>query len=235
MRAERLIATLLMLQQRGRLSARAIAEELEVSRRTVMRDLEALGSAGVPIYSVRGPAGGYELWAGFRAQLTGLTADELQALPLWGLPHAAEVMGLGEALGRARMKVAMSVPASMQDGLATIDGNFLHDPLPVGAPEPPKTLEFLSKAVRRRRVLRARHPSWQGRLATLYPLALVDKAGTWFLVADLGDSRRACTVGELEGLSTTGRRFHRPDDFNLSVFWREWLAEAIPAVSLGPS
>ena len=98
MRADRLIAILLLLQQRGRVSAAAIAGELEVSRRTVMRDLEALAMAGVPIYAVRGPRGGYELWEGFRTQLTGMTAAEVRALAALGLPHAADLFGLGNAL-----------------------------------------------------------------------------------------------------------------------------------------
>ena len=93
MRADRLIATMLLLQQRGRMSSRAIAGVLEVSPRTVMRDIEALGAAGVPIYSVRGPEGGYQLWEGFRADLTGLTAQEAGALPLWGHSLAADVLG----------------------------------------------------------------------------------------------------------------------------------------------
>lgn len=229
MRADRLIAILLMLQQRGRLSARVIAAELEVSPRTVMRDLEALSVAGVPIVTVRGSRGGYELWPGYRARLTGLTADEVHALSLSGWPQAATVLGLGDALERARMKVAMAVPLSVQEHLPADGGIFLHDPNPRGRPEPPATLEFLSTAIRRRRVVHGRHPDWDRGLVPLYPLALVDKAGTWFLIADLHDRREACTVADLEDLSPTGRRFHRPDDFDLPGFWRDWLATTADA------
>lgn len=222
MRADRLIAILLMLQQRGRLSAATIARELEVSRRTVMRDLEALGFAGVPIYAVRGPAGGYELWDGFRTQLTGLTAEEVQALTLWGHPAAASVWGLRDALVRAQLKVSLSVPASMRGDLEAINHVFLHDPTPSGVQQETETLVFLALAIRRRRVLRARHPTWGLPSISLYPLALIDKAGTWFVVADVEGDRCACPVDELEDLGTTGRRFHRPEDFDVDVFWSEW-------------
>jgi predicted DNA-binding transcriptional regulator YafY len=222
-RADRLIAILLMLQRRGRLSAAAIARELEVSRRTVMRDLEALGSAGVPIYAVRGPAGGYELWEGFRTQLTGLTADEVQALTLWGHPSAAAVWGLRDALVRAQLKVSLSVPTSMRGDLEAVKGVFLHDPTPAGMRQLPlETLEFLARAILRRRVVRARHRTWGLPPVSLYPLALIDKAGKWFVVADVEGDRRACSVDELGDLGTTGRRFHRPEDFDVAQFWSEW-------------
>lgn len=221
MRADRLITILLMLQQRGRMSAAAIAREVEVSRRTVMRDLEALGAAGVPIYAVRGPNGGYQLWEGFRAQLTGLTAEEVRALPLWSVPYAARVFRLGDALNRARMKVALSLPASMKDDLARIDQVFLLDPVPLeseGAPA--DTLEFLASAIERRRVLRAVLVA--GDRVEIYPLGLIDNAGSWLLVGDVEGHRTVLPVSELGDLATTGRRFHRPDDFDLAVTWRAW-------------
>lgn len=221
MRADRLISTLLMLQQRGRMSARTIAEELEVSPRTVMRDMEALGAAGVPIYAIRGPAGGYELWEGFRAQLSGLTDDEVRALPLWGRPEVARLFGLSEALDRAQRKVALTLPEEVGRMIDDMASLYLDDRESPGCEPPPGLLEFLVVAIRRTRVISAAHPDWASEPRTLHPLALVEGAEQWSLVFDTSDSRSACSVQWLTDYRTTGRRFRRPEDFDLRAFWMD--------------
>lgn len=189
MRADRLLLTLRLLQTRGRLSAAQLAAELEVSPRTVLRDLEALSIAGVPIVATRGVRGGFEVLEGYRGSLGGPTARE-------GTPNGID---------------------------AAIDHTFLRDPVPFDA-SANHTIEILRTAIERRRVVLARHAVWNDETVAVCPLALVDKAGMWFLVGDLRDRRVVCSITGIEELDTTTRRFHRPGDFNLPAFWREWLA-----------
>src|SRR5215212_2653307 len=127
-RASRLVSILLHLQSRGQLTAAELAEELEVSERTIYRDLFELGAAGVPIYGARGKGGGYRLLDGYRTNLTGLTAEEAGALLISGAPGPAAELGLGSLLAATRLKLLAAVPPALRETATRAEGRFYLDP-----------------------------------------------------------------------------------------------------------
>lgn len=224
MRADRLIAMLLLPQGRGRMSAPAIARDLEVSVRTVHRDLEALALAGVPVTAVRGSAGGFELFGGFRTQLTGLSDEDVRAMPFLALPRTATLLGVEAARARALLKLEAGLPGATAGSLRQASDEFLHDERGWTGDEDSGRLRFLSIAIRRRRVVVV-----GGDVATLHPLALVLKAGEWFVVAEIGDRIEALPVAGLDDLATTGARFERPQQFDLARWWEAWVQRTASA------
>ena len=189
MRSDRLLSIMLLLQTHGQLPASTLAGRLEVSVRTVMRDVEALSASGVPVYTVRGPHGGIALLPGFRTDVTGLTADEARALfvLLSGSAHAD--LGLGQAIGSALRKIMAALPAPQRPHADLASRRVLIDPARWrgGPPRPGTDLTVLQQAVftDRRLRLRYRHGrDIQVRSYTLDPYGLVNKAGVWYLVAD---------------------------------------------------
>jgi predicted DNA-binding transcriptional regulator YafY len=127
-RAARLVSILLHLQSHGRLTAAELAGELEVSERTIYRDLFELGAAGVPIYGERGKGGGYRLLDGYRTNLTGLTAEEAGALLISGAPGPAAELGLGSLLAATRLKLLAAVPPALRETATRAEGRFYLDP-----------------------------------------------------------------------------------------------------------
>ncbi|MBF6435183.1 helix-turn-helix transcriptional regulator [Nocardia cyriacigeorgica] len=128
MRADRLVSLVLLLRRRGRLTAAELADELEVSTRTVLRDIEALSTAGVPVYAERGRHGGFALLPGFQTELTGLNHDEALALLVAGSRRGAQVFGLGSALASAMLKVVDALPDSYRATADEVAGRLLVDP-----------------------------------------------------------------------------------------------------------
>ncbi len=220
MRASRAIALLLLLQNRQVMTAQELAAELDVSERTVQRDVAALVEAGVPVYAERGRFGGYRLVDGYRTRLTGLERAEAEVLLLAGLPGPLREMGLaGQALA-ARLKVA----AVLGDAPAAATQRF-HLDAPAwfrDTPTPP-LLAQISRAVWEDRVLHARYAARGGvRDRRLEPHGLVLKAGQWY-VAARGSSGRIASyrVDRFETADVGDEHFVRDPDFDLAAYWAE--------------
>jgi predicted DNA-binding transcriptional regulator YafY len=225
-RASRLVSLLLLLQTRGRMTAQDLADELEVSVRTVYRDVESLSASGVPVYADRGPAGGYQLLAGYRTRLTGMTGDEAGTLFLAGVPGPAAELGLGSLLAGAELKLRASLPGELADRADRVRERFhLDAPGWFRADEPTPHLATVADAVWRERMLEVRYRRWKAPrevTRTLSPLGVVLKAGRWYLVAAVRDkitAYRVVNVLEAEVLEEPARR---PPGFDLAAFWRQW-------------
>ncbi len=212
------------------MTAPDLARELEVSVRTVYRDMESLSSAGVPVYSDRGPRGGYQLVEGYRTQLTGLTPDEADAIFLGALPEAAAQLGLGTVMAAAQLKVLAALPPELRARASRLQERFHLDP---GGwfkhPEPVPHLPVVAAAVWDQERVAVRYQRWQGEVErVLEPLGVVSKGDRWYVVARAvgGDSRpsqeRTYRVARLRSVVPTGERFERPEGFDLVAAWNNW-------------
>ncbi|HTO08551.1 MAG TPA: WYL domain-containing protein, partial [Myxococcota bacterium] len=218
---------LLLLQNRGHGTAAELAQELGVSLRTVYRDLEALGAAGIPIVTERGPGGGCRLLHGYRTQLTGLDAGEAEALFLAGLPGPAAELGLGSMLARAQQKLLAALPPRLRAAAALADQRFHLDTRGwfQPAPEHP-ALESLAVAVWSDRRVRFAYQRGDGSGVEreVDALALGLKTGLWYLVGRIGTELRVYRVSRIAKLEVTEVEFARERDFDLGGFWRDWAA-----------
>jgi predicted DNA-binding transcriptional regulator YafY len=229
MRASRLLSLLLLLQTRGRMTAQQIAAELEVSVRTVYRDVDALHAAGVPLYGDAGHAGGYQLLGGYRTRLTGLTAAEAETLFLSGLPGPAAELGLGTVLAGAQLKLRAALPASLREHADRLSERFYLDApgwyrQATAVPQ----LPLVAGAVWDRLVIRVRYQRWQEPAEvtrTLEPHGLVLKAGTWYLVARCEGAFRTYRVDQIVEASPGDGEFAADPDFDLQDYWQKYLAD----------
>lgn len=223
MRASRLVSLLLLLQNRERLTAADLARELEVSERTIHRDVEALSAAGVPIYAERGPGGGIRLVDGYRTRLTGLTAPEAEAVFLSGLPGPAAELGLGTVMAAAQLKVLTAMPRELRPRAQRLLERFHLDVTGwfVDA-EPVPHLSTLADGVwesRRVGILYERDGEQVERL--LGPLGVVLKGGIWYVVADAAGQVRTYRVARVRAAELTEEPFERPEGFDLAAYWTE--------------
>jgi predicted DNA-binding transcriptional regulator YafY len=242
-RADRLLAILMMLQSRGRMTAHDIAEELEVSERTVYRDMEALSMAGVPVVAERGPGGGCALMEGYRTNLTGLSEPELRALFLATLPGPLGDLGMGKQAEAAMLKLAAALPSSQREGVEKLRKRlyldsaewFRHDK------EQPH-LRLLQDAVweDRRICLGYRRSDGVTIKRFVDPYGLVAKGNIWYMVGNVpGPVRplhvskvrmgrrdiRVYRVSRIQSIELTGDTFDRDESFDLVSYWAEWCAQ----------
>jgi predicted DNA-binding transcriptional regulator YafY len=250
MRASRLVALLLWLQERGgRATAPELAEELEVSVRTVYRDVAALQAAGVPLWTETGPRGGVRLLDGWRTRLDGLSGDEVSSLFLAGAGNAAAELGLGTILASAQTKLLATMPPELRGRAGRVRERFLLDaPHWFHRDEPLDALPVLADALWSEERVDIRYRRGE-RVVTrrVDPLGLVLKAGVWYVVARVDSVRtkpgrartrgtarpegasevdmRTYRVGRIECAITTVERFERPSNFDLARWWAESEAE----------
>ena len=221
MRADRLVATLLLIQSRGRVTAAEVATELEVSVATARRDLEALAAAGIPVYPQPGRGGGWSLVGGARTDLTGLSAPEANALFTLVGPGAAVTPDAKAAL----RKLVQALPETFRAAAEAAAGSIVIDPGRWGDvhDDRPDDVRLLQDAVVRQRKVRLRYldRTGQGSERVVDPWGLVDKDGVWYLVAGTDAGRRTFRVDRIAGAEVLADAAPRPADFDLADAWAE--------------
>ncbi|ROO62476.1 putative DNA-binding transcriptional regulator YafY [Micromonospora sp. Llam0] len=238
MRVARLISLVLLLQSRETMTAAELARELEVSERTIYRDVLALSAAGVPVYADQGRAGGYRLLDGYRTRLTGLSRAEAETLFLSGLPGPADEMGLADVLGVAQLKVTAALPVGLRDAAGRARQRFhLDAPGWFRQADPPPALAHLARATWQDQVVRLDYRRSGTEVArTVQPYGLVLKNGTWYLVGrvpDIGrgnDGHRIYRVDRIAAVEPAGDVFDRDRRFDLAEVWAAGTADFVRSI-----
>ncbi len=228
MRADRLLSILLLLQVHRRITARELARRLEVSQRTIHRDMEALGVAGVPVVAERGAGGGWRLLDEYRTNLTGLNDAEIQALFLSKPPRLLADLGLDRASEAALIKLLAALPTSSRRRAEDIRTR-IHIDVPGWRPseESARYLPLLQEAVWQERRLRLSYERADGTTVErlLDPLGLVAKGSVWYLVAAVEGVPRTYRVSRIQQAQLTDEPSARPKDFDLAAYWAQSAAE----------
>lgn len=222
MRASRLLSILTTLQARGQVTAPELAETCEVSLRTIYRDIDALSTAGVPVYADRGAQGGYRLLDGYRVRLNGLSQPEAEALFMAGLPAAAAALGLDGARVAAEAKLMAALPDSLRPDARRMQQRFhLDAPGWFGEAEEPTHLRMIANAVLREKLIEIGYQSWKGKKhRRIAPLGLVLKGGSWYLAGLVDNSIRTYRIARVLSCTVLDTGFDRPEAFDLAAYWR---------------
>lgn len=234
MRADRLLSIVLLLQRHGKMTADKLAQQLEVSPRTILRDVEALSLTGVPIYSEGGHGGGFALDEKYRTSLTGLNEAEVHALFVASNNQLFHEIGLGEAAERTRLKLSAALPARHQSAADHIRQRIYIDPVwwwHEGQPLP--FWSELQEAVHQDRCIRIVYENYNGEIAerVLEPYSLVSKSSLWYLVAKRAGEFRTYRVTRLRKVELLPTHFQRDRDFDLPTYWQAHLGEFVNAFS----
>jgi len=221
-RADRLVAILLMLQTRGQVTASEVATELEISERTARRDLDALGVAGLPIYSQQGRGGGWRLMGGGRTDLSGLSADETRALFLVAGASSSATPELRSAL----RKLVRALPESFRTPAENASSSIVVDPAPWGERSVPRRvpehLDSVQRAVVEAQQVELQYVARDGNATTrvVHPLGLAAKRTVWYLIAGTDSGLRTFRVDRVRGIVPTGEPVVRPEGFDLTEAWQ---------------
>ncbi|RPJ25164.1 MAG: WYL domain-containing protein [Chloroflexi bacterium] len=229
MRADRLLSLLMLIQSRGQLTAQELAEELEVSERTIYRDITALSASGVPVYASRGPGGGVRLIEEYRTTLTGLTPDETRALFMLGIPAPLMQLGMGEKFKGALLKLSASLPEGRRaDESRTRQRIHLDSSWWFQAEQQVPCLQIIQQALWQDRRLRIK-VRWDFFNTEFEqeaePYGLVAKANIWYLVYGRGGTPMVTRVSQIVEAELTPEGFTRPTGFQLEAFWEAWCRE----------
>ena len=227
MRADRLLSMLMLLQVHGQIKAAELAERLEISQRTVYRDVEALSAAGVPIYTERGPGGGINLLESYRTTLNGLHENEVQALIGFGDSELLSDLGIDQAYKSARLKLLATLPTTLQGEAQRVQHHLYLDPAAwFQLPDPLPHLHLVQEAVWNARRLRMRYRTSGGSWIQVLidPYGLVAKAGVWYVVGATFGRVRVYRVSRIEDSGLAQSRFEFPEAFDLKAFWEDWCA-----------
>jgi predicted DNA-binding transcriptional regulator YafY len=228
MRADRLISIMMLLQTRGKMTASQLSRELEVSPRTIYRDITALNTAGVPVYTDRGPEGGIALLENYRTSLTGISEDEARALFMLSIPVSLIELGMDQKLKNALLKLAVSLPQDRSNVVAqTQQRIYLDSTAWTLTDEPAIHLGVIHQAVWENKKLRI---IYQGIFDTqigieIAPLGLVSKLNTWYLMGMVDAYKRVIKVKDIIEVSIMDQDFNRDVDFNLATEWMEWCKD----------
>lgn len=228
MRADRLLSLLMLLQTRGSQTARSLAAQLEVTERTIYRDVTALSAAGVPVYTERGPGGGIALVEDYRTNLTGLNADEVRALFMLSIPAPLDQLGVGEELRMALLKLSAALPASRRAEESTVRQRIHLDAAGWFQPEEPTPhLKTIQSALWSDRSLEITYRSdFAADVEMLVnPYGLVAKSNIWYLVAARDDHIRVLRISRIQQANLREECFEHPLDFDLPSFWKTWCDE----------
>jgi predicted DNA-binding transcriptional regulator YafY len=223
MRADRLISIILLLQTRGKMTARALAEELEVSRRTILRDINALSFSGVPVYSEGGHGGGIALAEEYRTTLTGLNTLEVQSLFVTNNNEALRDVGLGDAGERLLLKLLAALPNMHHSTADHIRQRLMIDPTWWWHDASLSPFwEEIQRAVYEDRRIKARYENFNGEIAerTLAPYSLICKSSVWYLLAERDGELRTYRVNRFHSVHLLDESFTRRPDFDLPTYWR---------------
>jgi predicted DNA-binding transcriptional regulator YafY len=229
MRADRLLSLLMLLQTRGQMSAQELADELEVSERTIYRDIVALSTSGVPVYASRGPGGGVRLIEEYRTTLTGLTPEETRALFMMSIPAPLLQLGMGEKFKGALLKLSASLPDTRRaDEARTRQRIHLDSSWWFQSEQEIPCLQAIEQALWQDRYLRIK-VRWEV-FNTVFeqdaePYGLVAKANVWYLVYGRGGNPHVTRVSQIVEADVLPDVFIRPPDFDLQAFWEAWCAE----------
>jgi predicted DNA-binding transcriptional regulator YafY len=228
MRADRLLAIMLLLQTRGKMTAQSLAEKLEVSRRTILRDIDALSAAGVPVYAEGGHHGGITLDERYRTTLAGMQEREIRTLFIGDNSQLLGELGLGDVAERTLLKLRAVLPVAHQPSVEHMRQRILIDPAWWWRDtQPPATWEQIQQAVYEDRQILVTYERHSGEVAerVLDPYSLVAKSSIWYLVADHAGELRTYRVLRLRQVTLLATHFQRRGDYDLPTYWREQLRQ----------